>query len=685
MRLLDLETGDFAEFSSPSTTPPYAILSHRWDKTEQTYQDIKEIQRVCEENRRPAPPPRARSWFPTRFSSPHNGVSDSLPPPPALPQSIWDSSVLSDKVRNACKVAREDGFRYLWIDSCCIDKTSSSELSESINSMFAWYRDAKVCYTFLVDVPTSSFASLNATGSAFRSSVWFTRGWTLQELIAPRQLVFLSKTWEPLGTKASLSALIKEITGIPTSVLARDSQDLSHRSLDQCSVAQRMSWAANRTTAKVEDEAYSLLGIFDIQMPLLYGEGRRAFRRLQEEILRRIPDQTIFAWGNVHPVCFSPQAANPSPGPIRNVFRAGPSSAASGSRTMFAESPGDFAGAGRIVTVRLHVFRELLAAFCDISPQEYTSTPHGIRTDFPLLPLSDSGCPISVLDKHRATDVYLAILACQQSDSPGQLLCCVCHLPRPDAFMSTLCRGYLTDASFRTLSPVNTAESYAVFRLSLPSSDGQGHGKPELNLRLHTVYLDHPKRAPPPLDLENHLGKDSVLEDVTFTLPTWCRGALHTRGYDAMLHQQPISESEEDRAQVHRLIVSPLPVPQTSKLEAGHSFQWNIVADFSCECDDDSILDTEIIRASVHIVGWGERVYDEPEGTSSRAPRTDVIKTATLEWIHQRRGPPGRMVNGIELWREGRKSVALLLGVEVASAYSYRIHVEFVDQDLNLR
>ncbi|PIL25396.1 hypothetical protein GSI_13286 [Ganoderma sinense ZZ0214-1] len=572
--------------------------------------------------------------------------------------------------------------------------------------MFAWYRDAKICYTFLVDVSTSSFAELNAKGSAFRSSVWFTRGWTLQELIAPRQLVFLSQTWEPLGTKASLSALIEEITGIPTSVLVRDSQGSPHRSLDKCSVAQRMSWAANRNTTKVEDEAYSLLGIFDIHMPLLYGEGSRAFRRLQEEILRRIPDQTIFAWGNAHRACFSPStidqpelANSPSPSPISEVLRSRPNDTAipkdsdlstrsfnaltlSGGyrpRTMFAESPGDFARAGRVIPVPLNVFRSFLADFCDISPQEYTSTPYGIRTDFPLLPLFHLGCPISIQDGYQSTDAYLAVLACQQSEFPGQLLCCVCHLPRPtpsrNTFVSTLRRGYLTDGSLLRLRLVNT-ERYTLFRLSLPSSggQGQGHGKPELNLRLHTVYLDHPKRAPPPLNLEYHPGTE-VLEAVAFTLPTWCIGALRTRGYDASLKRP----GEVDRAGVtaYRLTVSPqVPrlVPRTREV-GDIPFQWNIVVDFGCECG----ANENVIHAAVHVVGWDEVLN---KATSSRAPIMDLVKAATLEWVHQKDGHSApSMVKSVELARRGPKRVSLVLGVEAASASGYRIHVEFVDRD----
>ncbi|KAI1790889.1 heterokaryon incompatibility protein-domain-containing protein [Ganoderma leucocontextum] len=270
MRLIDTETGFFVDFPDFSTAPPYAILSHTWDpKGEQTYQEVREIQERFKRNDDPSP-------FP-------------------MP-SIWDPVFgLLDKVRMACEVARRDGFRYIWIDSCCIDKTSSSELSEAINSMYNWYRDAQICYAFLSDVPSQSDSDdPRAYGSRFRSSRWFTRGWTLQELVAPRWVLFLSVEWTLLGTKDTLASVIEAITRIDSSVLRQE------KSLDSASVAQRMSWAAARQTTRVEDQAYSLLGIFGINMPTLYGEGEQAFRRLQEEILKKIPDQTMFAWGD-HP------------------------------------------------------------------------------------------------------------------------------------------------------------------------------------------------------------------------------------------------------------------------------------------------------------------------------------------------------------------------------------------------
>jgi hypothetical protein len=170
--------------------------------------------------------------------------------------------------------------------SCCIDKTSSAELSEAINSMFRWYKNAAVCYVYLSDVSRSD----DLTPSMSKSR-WFTRGWTLQELLAPSVIVFYSAEWQHLGTKSQLSRLLLTITFI-------EEEYLRGKDLQLASVAKRMSWSSRRNTSRIEDIAYCLLGIFDIHMPLIYGEGKKAFQRLQGEILKATPhDHTLYAWG----------------------------------------------------------------------------------------------------------------------------------------------------------------------------------------------------------------------------------------------------------------------------------------------------------------------------------------------------------------------------------------------------
>ncbi|KAN0067101.1 HET domain containing protein [Elaphomyces granulatus] len=190
-----------------------------------------------------------------------------------------------NKIRFCRERARCDGLQYFWIDTCCIDKSNSTELQEAINSMFRWYRNAAKCYVYLADV---SKPALDADGKSsqlpwelsFRKSRWFTRGWTLQELVAPAIVEFFSEEGEQLGNKKSLERHTHDVTGIPVKAL-RGSP------LSDFSVPERMLWAEKRETTRIEDKAYSLLGIFDVYMPLIYGEGgENAFKRLREEIDR---------------------------------------------------------------------------------------------------------------------------------------------------------------------------------------------------------------------------------------------------------------------------------------------------------------------------------------------------------------------------------------------------------------
>jgi len=245
MRLIDTDSVVLYEFIGTGI-PPYVILSHTWGRNEVSFQEIQHVD--------------AKVKIKTGY----------------------------EKIKQCCQMAAQYGFEYAWVDTCCIDKTSSAELSEAINSMYRWYRFAEVCYVYLEDVPSGLEQA--ALEEKIRKSRWFTRGWTLQELIAPPSLIFFDNQWNELGTKESLSALVSEITRIPESVL----QDADK--LQEFSVAQKMSWASKRQTTREEDIAYCLLGIFGVNMPMLYGEGEDAFIRLQEEIIGKTHDHSIFAW-----------------------------------------------------------------------------------------------------------------------------------------------------------------------------------------------------------------------------------------------------------------------------------------------------------------------------------------------------------------------------------------------------
>lgn len=303
MRLLHRDAAGvirLTEHLSPDI-PPYAILSHRWDTEEVTFQEL------------------------------YNGTG--------LNKRGYG------KVRFCGEQAWRDGLSYFWVDTCCIDKTNNVELQEAINSMFRWYQNAARCYAYLDDVsnPTAQSAESPSASSqeeregadtiapydvkptelpwedAFRKSRWYTRGWTLQELVAPRELDFFDAHWNYLGSKTHLKSLITDITGINQEVLD-DSSILS-----SIPVACRMSWIAGRETTRQEDMAYCLLGIFDINMAMLYGEGPKAFLRLQEHIITNSNDLSLF------------------------IFSAPPNNHIRPYRHLLAGSPKDFKGCGDVI------------------------------------------------------------------------------------------------------------------------------------------------------------------------------------------------------------------------------------------------------------------------------------------------------------------------------------------------
>ena len=234
------------EYIGNEKVPDYAILSHTWGEQEVIFDDLKNL----------------------------NTAEDIG----ARSKAGWD------KIRFCAQQTKRDGLNHFWVDTCCIDKSNSQELQEAINSMFRWYQNAKKCYAYLSDVKrnTSDADSdpCQRWKPAFKKSRWFTRGWTLQELLAPASVAFYSKEGELLGDKQSLKDTIHEITGIPV-------EALSGSRLSDFSVDDRFSWAEQRQTTREEDIAYCLLGIFDICMTLRYTEGKeRAMERLRRRIQR---------------------------------------------------------------------------------------------------------------------------------------------------------------------------------------------------------------------------------------------------------------------------------------------------------------------------------------------------------------------------------------------------------------
>ncbi|KAF4344390.1 beta transducin [Fusarium beomiforme] len=312
MRLLNVNTRQLESFfGADEDIPNYAILSHRWGPNEITFQDITQ-----------------QPLFAFRTSHRQSFTK------------LWQ----------CCEQAYRDNHVYVWIDTCCIDKSSSAELSEAINSMFRWYQQSDVCYVYLDDFDIYSTdkyapvnrrersATLDGTETSFFRSLWFTRGWTLQELIAPRNIDFFDMSWIRFGSRDSqLLGRICDRTGIWPILFQEprcacpvgqpippcrdgvcvkcDGHDTLPQTLDSFAVAIKMSWASSRVTTRKEDAAYCLLGLFNLNMPMLYGEGNKAFLRLQEAIVRQSKDQSILLWCGmpwVAPQGFAPGCLAPS-------------------------------------------------------------------------------------------------------------------------------------------------------------------------------------------------------------------------------------------------------------------------------------------------------------------------------------------------------------------------------------
>lgn len=306
MRLLNVKTLTFEEFFDKDV-PPYGILSHRWTDDEITYKDFvkgnkkdcsgyKKVLAFCDFVQR-------RKVAGASFIDKQSKTAQD----DGVPYLISTAPVHT--VRTGCSL------EWVWIDTICIDKRSSQELSEAINSMYSWYHEATECYVYLHDVPQTLLTTPGQFELAFKTSSWFTRGWTLQELLAPAILIFCDQTWEIVGhlyknEKSNRARTLPIELSTPGQPLGRaisaitgiESQFLDdRRQIPLASIAHRLSWAAYRQTTRLEDEAYCLLGLLGVNMPMLYGEGRKAFLRLQEELIKRSDDQSIFAWHLDHP------------------------------------------------------------------------------------------------------------------------------------------------------------------------------------------------------------------------------------------------------------------------------------------------------------------------------------------------------------------------------------------------
>lgn len=348
MYLLNVETIEL-EIAIDNWNPPhYGILSHTWGPEEVTFADMDDASRASVKRKK--------------------GFA---------------------KIDFVCARAREAGLLFVWVDTCCIDKNSSAELSESINSMYRYYEEAYVCWVWLQDWSVGEGMRV----STFRKCRWFGRGWTLQELLAPRSVEFFDRDAVAMGTLRHLVEEVALVTGIEAAVLEH------RRPLGEVSVAKRISWAAHRETTRIEDRAYSLLGIFGINMPMLYGEGKRAFTRLQEEILKSSTDLSIFVWD------------------IKGTKE---------SHMLLGPSPANFANCGNVV--------RLLPSSSRMG--SYRMTNQGLEISLLVSQTNDDEIPVAILD-------------CGLEGQPGKFVCLCLQFPQEDGQHPTECSVTTSHSSKR--------------------------------------------------------------------------------------------------------------------------------------------------------------------------------------------------------------------------------------------
>lgn len=330
----------------------YCILSHRWTGNEVTYEEMRKLTKVDSRDEI-----RSRAGY--------------------------------QKILRSCEQAKRDDFKLLWVDTCCIDLLNGPETSDAINSMFQWYQKSKRCYAYLHDISVFP-ARRDETFARFNGwPEWFSRGWTLQELVAPRDLQFFNKDWVGIGDKQSLAPKLAEITKVPLCIL-RDGLS-SYRP----SVAQVISWAADRNTTRAEDRAYSLLGLLGVSMPTLYGEEKGAFLRLQLEIMRTSNDQSIFAWKD-STTCdarWSSGVLADDPSCVRDCH------------DVIKMEAKEFCK-GLLLLWESDAKEPAMASQEDDGIPAFTVTSGAIRIRLPLLPYY--GCP----------SVFLAALACRRENDP---------------------------------------------------------------------------------------------------------------------------------------------------------------------------------------------------------------------------------------------------------------------------
>ena len=615
MRLLNTRTLRFQQFDDPLKID-YAILSHVWSKDgEQSFRDVESI--IAASSQSPSP------------QDPHAHVSE--------------------KIRQCCAHAWADGYNWIWIDSCCIDQASSAELSEAINSMYKWYASASQCYAYLHDVDDSDEPV--AKPSKFRASIWFKRGWTLQELIAPSAVVFLTVNWNPIGTKNTLAAVLQEITGISEGILR------GIESLDFVSVARRMSWASGRKTTRIEDEAYSLMGLFGIHMPAIYGEGSHAFARLQEEILKQFPDDTLFSWGRRLPLLVDETGVlDDTQSPPDDHGR------------LFAPSPSNFKDSTELLPISHDTLMRRLGKveWSQNAPASYSITRYGVQSELPILSFHHllwaplPGTPQSALaQRFCQAQIKLGFLLCE--DPLNNLIALILR-PSSVYTSSSPSQKSLTDSLLvgsRSSDPDGSLPNYRLVAISQDVLDSLLRCG-ELSFALTHIPRGDPLVRPHPrLNVLPHPYPHPG-QCIVF-MPTRVTNAFKERGVEVTKSVMDLPPSESPWC----------PRRHVFTLVCGHS-AFRVVVGF-CEHCRPSLLSgppsscTDLLRVQVQ----SRRVPGDERGVPPPTPE-DL-------WFapHPDTSPPGNCLGHVANWRRARDGATcmefILRGNSPGVLYAMRV------------
>lgn len=417
----------------------YAILSHRWQDAEISFQQMR--------------------------------------------QGVPRTSPQLKKIVNACEVAKSLGHDWLWVDTCCINKESQTELVESINSMFQWYLEAAVCLGYLYDVESGGasgrddasqpgiFRKTGTSSENWQASEWFSRGmyaqfphinhvpiltrsqgWTLQELLAPRNMLFFDMHWNPLGSKSDLAPKISAVTGIDIKYLRKDRESLS-----SACIATKMSWMSRRRTTREEDMAYSLIGLFNINMDVRYGKtGTSAFVRLQEELLKKAADESLFAWRM----------------PKQGSNGYAPAGWASDEWGLFAAEPSWFEHSGRLtIQPNRQAGKKMLSRPVD---NGFAAVQHGVRCPSGLvqlkrrvvLPALPTIIGVWILVGYlqaRNSNISLIDLNCWSIDTHEQIALHVVHAGGDGKLKRSRCTEFASASTYHVTKPAE-GQAHALTR-----------------------------------------------------------------------------------------------------------------------------------------------------------------------------------------------------------------------------